>query len=250
MRGIGWVPHTRATQPKGRKMIRNLKAPWLALVAVAILATTAFTVSAVLAAEQGTLAADGPVKLTGTDSTSVATAFGQKVECHNHGTGGNVGETPPGFITPPVTEFTVESQSTNCVASIGAIKVPATVTMNGCDGVTHLGKTVEGGKWGGTADIVCPVGKQIEIHAYNNAEHKSSVCTYKIPPQTGLSGGFVQNLTGGTITISGTSTGIKAAKEGILCGGKAETNSAEAHADVVVSGTNEAGNPTAIEIVD
>jgi hypothetical protein len=65
-----------------------------------------------------------------------------------------------------------------------------------------------------------------------------------------LTGGFVENLAGGKITLGGTVGGIKATKTGILCGGTAETNSAEVHGDAVVSGTNELGEPTAIEISD
>jgi len=227
-------------------MNRNLKTLGLALAVV--LATSAAVASAASAA--GHLTADGPVKLTGTSAGGAATAFGFKVECHEHATVGAVGETPHGFLTPPVSAFTVQTQSTNCVATIGAILAPVTVTANGCDGVTKIGETISAGKWGGTAEIVCPETKQIEIHAYTNSSHTSMICNVKIPPQSGLTGGFVENIAGGKITLGGTVTGIKATKTGILCGGAAETKSAEIHGDAVVSGTNKAGEATAISIGD
>ncbi len=227
-------------------MIRNLKALGLALAVV--LATSATVASAASAA--GQLTSDGPVKLTGTSAGGAATAFGFKVECHEHATVGAVGETPHGFLTPPVSAFTVQTQSTNCVATIGATVAPATVTANGCDGVTKIGETISAGKWGGTGEIVCPESKQIEIHAYTNSAHTSTICTVKIPSQAGLTGGSVENIAGGKITLGGTIKGIKATKTGILCGGTAETNSAEVHGDAVVSATNKAGGATAIEISD
>jgi hypothetical protein len=227
-------------------MIRNLKALGLALAVV--LATSATVASAASAA--GQLTSDGPVKLTGTSAGGAATAFGFKVECHEHATVGAVGETPHGFLTPPVSAFTVQTQSTNCVATIGATAAPATVTTNGCDGVTKIGETISAGKWGGTGEIVCPPNSQIEIHAYTSAAHTSTICTVKIPAQTGLSGGTVENIAGGKITLGGTIKGIKATKTGVLCGGTAETNSAEVHGDAVVSGTNNVGAATAISISD
>jgi hypothetical protein len=229
-------------------MIRNLKGFGAALL-LAVFAMSAVAASAASAAP-GVLTSDGPVKLTGTSAGGAATAFGFKVECHEHATVGAVGETPHGFLTPPVSSFTVQTQSTNCVATIGVTIAPATVTTNGCDGVTKIGETISAEKWGGTGEIVCPESKQIEIHAYTNSAHTSSICTVKIPPQTGLTGGSVENIAGGKITLGGTVKGIKATKTGVLCGGTAETNSAEVHGDAVVSGTSNAGEATAISISD
>jgi hypothetical protein len=228
-------------------MIRNLKT--LGLVVAAVFAITAVSASAALASP-GELTSDGPVKLTGTTTSGIARAFGLTLICHEHATVGAVNETPHGFVTPPLSTFTVQTESTGCVATIGATEAPATVTNNGCDGVTHLGETISANKWGGTVDIVCPEGKQIEIHAYTSASHASTICTVKIPAQTGLTGGFAENLGEGKIGLSGFGGGIKATKTGILCGGTAETNSAEVTGTAVVSGTNEAGELTAIAISD
>jgi hypothetical protein len=234
------------TNREEEKMIRNLR--YLGTMLVAVLAMS--SVAASMAMAEGALTSTGRVKLTGTTASGVATAFGLKLECHEHANAGKVNETPHGFVTPPLTSFTVQSQSSGCVATIGETKAPATVTTNGCDGTTEITKTISAGVWGGTSSIVCPVGKEIEIHAYTNSTHASTICTVKIPAQTGLTGGSAKNIANGDITLSGPGGGIKATKTGILCGGTAETNSAEVHGDAVVSGTNEAAAPTDILLSD
>jgi hypothetical protein len=228
-------------------MIRNLR--YLGTMLVAVFAMSSAIASAAIA-ETGKLTSDGPVKLTGTTTSGIAKAFGFTLVCHEHAIVGAVNETPHGFVTPPLSTFTVQTESTGCVATIGAIEAPSTVVTNGCDGVTHLGETIAANKWGGTVDIVCPVGKQIEINSYTNASHTSLICKIKIPAQSGLTGGSAENLGEGKIGLNGFGGGIKATKTGILCGGNAETNSAEVTGTAVVSGTNEAGKATAIEISD
>ena len=225
-------------------MIRNLKVLGLSLVAV-------FAMSAMVAsaASAGELTSDGPVDLHATENPAVLTAIaGQKVECHATYTIGNVNETPHAtFITLPKANLTVTPDYTNCVSVIGELKAPLTVTMNGCDFVLHIGAQLEAGKYSGTADVVCEGSNQIEVHAYSSAAHSSTVCTYKIPAQTGLTGGFVKNAAG-KVELGGPVTGIKATRTGILCGGTAETKEAKQDIGVVVSGTNEAGAATNIEV--
>jgi len=224
-------------------MIRNLKVLGLCLVAV-------FAMSSMVAsaASAGELTSDGKVKLSATENPAVLTAIaGQKVECHAVYTIGKVDVTPhPEFMTLPASTFTISPDYSNCVSVIGELKAPSTVTMNGCDFVLHIG-TLSGGSYGGTADIVCEAGKEIEVHAYSSAAHSSTVCTYKIPAQTGLTGGTVKN-NAGKIEINGPVNGIKATRTGILCGGNAETKEAKQDIGAVVSGTNEAGAATNIEV--
>jgi hypothetical protein len=228
-------------------MMRNLRHLGPLLAAVLVMSSVAASAAM---AETGKLTSDGPVKMTGTTTSGVARAFGFSVECHEHATVGKVNETPHGFVTPPLGAFTVQTESTNCIATLGATKAPATVTNNGCDAVTQIGETISAGKWSGTTEIVCPEGKQIEVHAYTNSSHLSTICTVKIPAQSGLKGGFAENAAGGKINLSGAGGGIKATKTGILCGGTAETNSAELEGTAVVSGTNEEGTATEIALSD
>ena len=230
--------------PKGRNMFYDIKVLGLAVIAV-------MSVSAMLAspASAGLLTSDGPVKATGTESPATLTLIaGQKLECHSVETWSNFAETPHGPLKVPTSTITIEKHETNCVAVIGELKAPATVTMNGCDFTEHVGAKLESGKYASTTDIVCAGGKSIEIHAYSSAAHSSTVCTYVIPAQVGLAGGFVKNVAGGKIELGGPITGIKATRSGILCGGNAETKEAKEDVGIVISGTNEGGSATSIEV--
>jgi hypothetical protein len=201
-------------------------------------------------AAQVQLTSDGPVKLTGTESSFTITAFNtQKVVCHAHYDLGGMFETPHGVTTLPASEFTVTPTFSSCTGYIGETKAPATITLNGCDEEWYLG--VAGGPFetSTVVNIWCSeTTSAIEIHAYSNSEHKTSICTYKIGPQSGLVGSFTKNLSGGTVTFGGASvTGVEVSRTGILCGGTASTNGGEFDSDAVVSATNEAGEATAIE---
>jgi len=226
-------------------MIRNLKILGLSLLAV--FAMSAMVASAALAGE---LTSDGKVKLSATENPVVLTAIaGQKIECHAVYTIGKVGVTPhPEFMTLPASTFTVSPDYSACVSVIGELKAPGTITMNGCDFVWHIGAKIETGKYGFTVDIVCEAGKEIENHGYSSAAHSSTVCTYKIPAQTGLTGGTVKNVSGGKIELGGPINGLKETRTGILCGGNAETKEGRWDIGAVISGTNEAGAATSIEV--
>jgi hypothetical protein len=243
---------------KGKKMIRNIKVLSVALVAILLMG--AMTASSALAVEetQGVLTSDGSVKLTGTDTVgepSILKFNGtQSIECHGHYDIGNVGETPHGAINlsagNSVTTVTVLPTYSNCFGVVGATKAPATVTLNGCDYVIHM-ETTNGtaGQYGGSTDMVCPAGKQIEAHLYNNAEYKTSICTYTFGAQTGKKGSFGQNEAGGKITIGGTVTGIKVTRDAsVLCGKEETVETATFKAHSILSGTNGAGGATAISI--
>jgi hypothetical protein len=235
-------------------MIRNLKVLGLALVAVfAMSAMVASSASAQI--HKGWLTSDGPVKLTGTENPATLTAFGnQKVECQAHYDIGNVGETPHGLILPPATEFTIKPTYSGCSATIGASKAPATVTTNKCDFVVKIGETMEVGKWATTAKVVCEnAGEAIEVHAYSSETHASTICTVKVPAQEGLTGGFMTNVEEKgqwTTTLGGTFAKITATRTGILCGGTAETKTAEQHVDAHITGYNEEEEQTDITITD
>jgi hypothetical protein len=240
-------------ESKNRKdinMIRNLKALGLALVAV-------FAMSAVVASAASaaipSLTSDGPVTLSGSDNVgtkSTLTAFGLKTECNATYHAHKYNVTPRVFIPSGATTVTVTPTYSNCLGVIGGTSTPATVTFNGCDYVLHIGNTVAGvEKYGGTTDIVCPEGQQIEIHVYTNSSHATTICTIKVPGQTGLAGVTVQN-SGGNLVLGGPITGIRASKTGILCGGTAETTTGEEDISITVSGKNEAGGATSVSISD
>ena len=229
-------------------MIRNFKALGLALVAV--FAMSALAATAASAAEQGFATSTGNFKLTGTDeATGNALTYPgeEKLVCpESH----YVGEKENGgFLASGSKTFTVTPTYTNC--SAGPNNHKATVTMNGCDFLFHLGNTKSGvtDTYAVTADLVCPAGKEVEVHVYFAAGNENiQVCKIKFGAQTGLGGATVKDLTNGTVTVGGTTTGIKASKSGIC--GAGETNAAEYDIAVILGGVNEGGTSTAVSLSD
>jgi hypothetical protein len=224
-------------------MTRKLKVLGIAMVAVCAMSAVMASV-----ASAGAFTSTGKTKLTSTESAATLTAFGLKVTCHAVYHFGNVNETPHGFVSSGATTFTVAPTYTSCNSFIGETNAPTTVTMNGCDFVLHIGARIGAGpKYVLTTDIVCPAGKEIERHSYTSAAHSSTVCTVKIPAQTGLSNQTVET-SGSNFKIGGPLKGIKATKTGILCGGAGETTTGEQDVNAEISGTNEGGTATAISV--
>ncbi len=226
-------------------MIRNLKTLGLVL---ALTCAAGVTAGTAVAAER--LTSDGPVKLSGVDSGEKATftGFGLSATCNGGYDIGLENQTPHVFFDPSiifVATFTVTPQYTSCVNKMGEVQQPGTVTMNGCDYLVHVANGAE------TWDVVCPGGQQIEMHSYTNASHTTSICTVKVPAQSGIAGGSHENVKEGgveKVVVKGPLTGIKATKSGILCGGSSETTTASMDIRAVVSGVNEKGGATGISI--
>lgn len=230
-------------------MIRNLKVLGLALVAV-------FAMSAMAAsgasAQQGVFTADGPSTGDGTEIVAAGdtNAFFYPglsgVECEGstydvEGIGG-------GLVASGAKEFTVTPAYNNpkCKTIEG---IKATVTMNGCDFVFHIGSTTEAANtYGVTADVVCPAGKSIDVEVYASTTSEAvKTCTLLVGPQTGLTGAHLTN-NGTDITLTGTFNGIKASKSG-LCSAS-ETTTASYQTAVTVTGTDSKGAATNISITD
>jgi hypothetical protein len=252
-------------------MIRNLKVLGLALMAVFALSAV---VAAAASAQQGKITSDGPVTLIG-DETGAATAnallvaFGSEIMCPGSTLTGHkvltLAETEAGkkheLIPNLSTTATITPHYKNCHTFIPATKT-MTVTMNGCDYVLHVGVTtapLNTGTYSLTADIVCPVGKVIEVHVYNSTDHtKEVLCTLKVTPAVGLTGEagqpmpHVTNTAGGHFDITGTFAGIVVHREGVclLDGKGAETKNATFRVDQTVTGKNSLGGVTAVSVTD
>lgn len=224
------------------------------LVIAVVFALSGTLVSSAAASGQGVLTSDGPVRLAGVDIVKSTLTYNdtQKTECNGNYGLGEVNQTEPEgrpgdhyALVPPATTLTIEATYSSCVTKIGPTEAPATATMNGCDYVLHIGETLESGKWATTMDVVCPAGAEIEEHAYSSGTHSSMICTFKVPAQTGKTGGFVKNIAGGKITLGGTIEGISASRTGILCGGTNSVTTAKLDIDVQISSA-----VTAISITD
>jgi hypothetical protein len=239
------------------KMIRNLKVLGLALAAVFAMSLAV----ASAASATGTITGSpSTVKATATDTLGEKSTLkfnaNQEITCHGHYYIGNVDETEEpeehGWLDLPATEITVTPEYENCTPFVNGSKVGfATVTMNGCDFDIAIGATTEdetGHHWATTSQLTCPENKVAEIHVYSNEAHTTTICTYKFKAQKEKVAAIVRNVGDGTITLGGTVEGITAEREGILCGGKAETSTATLDIHAIASATDAGENPVEVEI--
>jgi hypothetical protein len=255
------------TNPKGREMIRNLKALGVAMVGV--LAFAAMAASPAAAQEQGTLTSTaGKITLTGVNKTGVGadnnrlSAFGFFTECPNVKYTGHkaltLSETELGkkheLIPTPATQVTITPHYGVC-SSAG---FSTTVDMNGCDYTFDLGKTTGGvaKTYGVTATVHCPVGKHIEITQYTSSSHTTAnhFCTVQITEKTTYTGLHVTDLGGNSLRVTGTIEGIEAHKftnnwdfSPIFCSTQT-TTTAKLEIDAIVTADDEVGNPTNVSI--
>jgi hypothetical protein len=231
-------------------MIRNLKT--LGIVLMAVFAISATAASAASAESQGTLTSDGLVSLTGTDSTLFQITFNanQRYYCDTHYLIGNVDTTPHQPLSTPEKTFTIVPEFSDCEAVLnGQPETPATFTMNGCDFVLGIGKG-ESGVYGTTLQLACPTGKEIEFHMYSSEAHTTTICTFKLSAQSGITGATVSNSGEESVTLNGTFSGIHETRTGILCGGSSTSNSVQLDIDALITGYNEAEEPTAISLTE
>ena len=264
-------------------MIRNLKALGLALVAV--LALGAVYASAA-SAQQGKVTSDGPFTLTGEETGAPGSnqleAFGAAVRCpeseytghvvtthaqttaagqthEQAGIGNNLipNNSSTATITPHYKQVTAGG-APNCSA-VG-LGWSATVDMNGCDYVVHLGNTVSEHTYNVTFDVVCPTGNEITVTFWKTeAKHTSGTqphCIMHVPPQNGLAGGHATDTSTGDghIELTDTVEGITVKRTGtghdssILCLGSSEENNAKFKLDVTVAAHDAEGEPTDISL--
>jgi len=209
-------------------MNRNLKVLGLALVAV--FAMTAVLASAAQAQVKATVGASSAI-LTGEviehptigKSQTFTLSGGQKLSCEE--------VKATGTVTNGATSITASPEYSKCTAKIGSEFHLVTVTMNGCDYNFHGGVEVAGGTTFEKVevDLVCPVGKEVEIHVYKNATSEVSegeLCTYKVAGFTNNNGNETHNVAGSPndITITTTAKGIATTRTGsLLCGAASTT---------------------------
>lgn len=233
-------------------MIRNLKVLGLALVAV--FAMAAMSASAASAAN-GKLTSTGPVTLDGTElaetgDTNALTAFGQTVECPGTEFFGHKYNVTPHELIPNGAEtVTITPTYDNCHTVAGN---KATVHMNECDFVLHIGETTgTGDTYGVSADLVCPAGHEVDLEIFLSANNENTkLCTVTL----GTTGGHNQGLTGphltdetnGHVRITGTFEKVTAVESG-LCG-SSETTEGKYDVAMTFTGTNNFKESTAISL--
>jgi hypothetical protein len=236
-------------------MTRNLKALGLALVA-------AFAMSAVAAsaasAQNGVLTSDGPVTLratqTGEASANSYTAFGLQSYCPEAtGVGHEYNTTPHEFIESGSSTATMSPS--NVGRCLGGGVFPATVDMNGCDGVYHIEETVGEDEYATREQLICPEGNHINLTLFSSeSKHLESnpfCITTVTENEEGYSGLVAQDTTNGYIDVTGTIEGILIHRESptgsILCT-TGTTESGVIHVDGTGEGLNEKGRSTAVSL--
>ena len=242
-------------------MIRNLKALGFALAALFALSAVAASTAP---AQQGTITSTGPFIVTGTETGAAGsnawTLFGLKTECPGSTYSGGLNNTTPhqglpsGSTTVTITPH-YNDEPHGCIVTPGNFR--ATTDMNGCDYLAHVGVTTGGvaGTYGGTIDIVCPVGQEITKTLATNTTDLTAgklMCIQHIPPQVGLTGVHITQTASGHLGLTGPIKGIKitetaSATHRILCP-KKETTAAEIDIDVTVAGETPFGVATALTL--
>jgi hypothetical protein len=230
----------------------NLKTFALAL--AAIFAMSALGTSAAQAEKGAVLTAESyPAKFDGTQTTAVVmNRAGRKTTC--------AGATVTTEITGAATTGSAIPVFENCHTIILGSKLPITVTMNGCELVLHAtADFIEGAHtYTAIGDLVCPAGKQMETHVYQNSTkhlENISLCTYKTPPQSGLKGIDVTNKPAakGTkdhievhINISGITT-LRTGGSALTCGAEHDANTTLT-GSILVQGTTPEGAPNGLTV--
>jgi hypothetical protein len=250
-------------------MIRNLKVLGLALVALLALGATAASLASA-AGKQGELTTENGVDVTlfGTETTTAGdkfdnslTAFGSKVICPGSTyTGHKYNITPHERVPQGATTVTLTPHYNQAACRAFEPEREATVEMNGCDYVFHVGETTTSANtYGVTADVVCPAEKKIHVGVWTLGEkHETGnrLCTIEVGPQNGLKG--TAHITTTTtpvpddIDVHGTFENIVVTRHGLcLLDGKGTTDlKGIFHLDVTVIGKDKAGNQVGITVTD
>jgi hypothetical protein len=241
-----------AAAPKGNKMTRNLKALGLALIAV--FAMSAMAASA--ASAQGKITGANPFWLHGVDEPGTTTpleAFGGTTECETATyRGGKVNSTSGGHhvaLPSGSADFTISPTYSGC---LGNGVLPETITMNGCDYVVHVEKTIGVDLYSSTVELVCPAGKEVTIDVWTTHERhtKNPIpdCEYHVPPQKGLAGATVTDQTNGHITLGGAAEKITLTRTAGVCGGLLTTKDAKLKLAATIEGRSAATAGIAVPI--
>lgn len=170
-------------------MIRNLKMLVPALITVAALGALMTSTASALTPKIQVGPGDG--NITGTKyflNGGFSVSGGRTITCET--------ESLSASLATQATTISATPKFENCYSVLAGVKVPATITTNGCTYVLHLGATFSTNHYEGSADIVCPAFKDIEIHVYKegttppNHTTANQLCGYTIKGQS-----FLNNVT-------------------------------------------------------
>ena len=129
-------------------MTRKLKA--LGVAVVAVMALSAVVASAAMALTPKLEVGTGDGNLTGTQTevNVLTVAGGRTLTCEVATFTGVLATTSATVTLTPVYE--------KCHSVLAGVKVPATITTNGCDFLLHVGATNGTDSYAATVDLLCP----------------------------------------------------------------------------------------------
>lgn len=139
-----------------------------------VVALTFCAMTATAAQAEGKFTASSyPTHVFGSDSNDRFTILGQTVECKK--------QTFTGVLTGAAESLSLTPTYEECTDTSNA--KPVTITLNGCTFEPRVVAVTSKTDAHGIIDIVCPPGKVIEVHIFNDKSHLKSWCTVTIPPQ-------------------------------------------------------------------
>jgi len=210
-------------------MISNLKAMVLAMVAaLALSGLVSATASAV--EETGFITAGtagNPARIDGEQTTvNVFNRTGRETTCETAKFGNS--SSVPGSAT----ELTLVPTFEKCHTVVLGVKLPTTITMNGCEYDLTTVKHNVPLTFTGLEHLVCPPGKVVEVHVFSDPNHLELKCTYDKPAQTPSGRIHLENVAGSPNDIRGTVevTGISSTRvSGTLvnCGAASDASGTE-----------------------
>lgn len=228
---------------KGKREFRLGFAVAGALVALALIA------SAAIAQDQnGRISAKGPFYLNGRalkGGTVLSFPLGEEVACsRSRERWEQLGGGP---IRSSASVFTVTPTYSGCSAGRGLYG--ATVAMNGCDYVFHVGETVNVQEYELNAGLSCPAGRRAVMRIFIDSEVGSFLaCTVRLGARPKITGARLLDQKGNRALVEGTMTGLRDSKGG-LCGfGTSPT--VRYWISLELEGVSAAGRPTEAVIDD
>jgi hypothetical protein len=246
-----------------KKMIRNLKALGLALVAVFAMSALAASAAQATPIFTGYETPSGThVHTIGTGTTAAGSiekfvAGAGTVECHiTYETTSLTGEDTELTVKPTkfTTPGTTEDGHCNTLA-LGA-NFKTDIDFEGCDYIFHSGVKLAANEYTGTVDIKCPEGKSIDIKITNSTA--GTKCTLRVPAQNGLKHVIYKNQKvekPTDVNVEATVAEIKyqVVEGGVLGCGKANgtyegANGSTYSGSVTLKGEDTVKNPLDIEV--
>lgn len=229
---------------KGRR-----RAGLLSMLPAALLGVAIFAAAAAALVQNGKISSKAPFYLSGTavkGGTVLSYPIGEEISCPRSQQRWEQarGEGP---VRSSSSVFAVTPTYQRCSAGRGLYR--ATVAMNGCSYIFHLGETVNIKEYELRASLSCPAGRRPVIQVFLPSEiGKFLACTVRLGSRPEITGAKFLDQPGNRSLVEGTMTGLRDSKGG-LCGfGTSPT--VRYWISIELKGVNASGEPTEVAVGD